>query len=281
MLEQSLIFIILIVITAVYAAFDVLNKRNIPNLFVYASLALALIITSTYSYTTIIYSLEIALIAAVLGYLLYKKGFLGGGDFLEFIAVSLILPLQPQPLLVSSISVPVPFIISVLLAAGYAVSLYMPLYYLGRSKNPKRDKKRMLSGMVLLISYALLITTMYALSYIHLLGIMVLGILGIASFFVIIYESSIYEGMVAMVLPKSLEPGDMIATSLMDKKDIEYFRKVSKNFDRLVTKKLLSEIKGVKKKVPVYRNSVPFALFIFIGIIISLLFGNLMVLILS
>ena len=281
MLEQSLIFIILIVITAVYAAFDVLNKRNIPNLFVYASLALALIITSTYSYTTIIYSLEIALIAAVLGYLLYKKGFLGGGDFLEFIAVSLILPLQPQPLLVSSISVPVPFIISVLLAAGYAVSLYMPLYYLGRSKNPKRDKKRMLSGMVLLISYALLITTMYALSYIHLLGIIVLGILGIASFFVIIYESSIYEGMVAMVLPKSLEPGDMIATSLMDKKDIEYFRKVSKNFDRLVTKKLLSEIKGVKKKVPVYRNSVPFALFIFIGIIISLLFGNLMVLILS
>jgi Flp pilus assembly protein protease CpaA len=282
MLNQLLLSAFLIVITAIYAVFDVFNKREIPNLFVYATVVIAFAITLTYGYSTIMYSIAIAVIVAIPGYLLYKKGFLGGGDFLEFVAISLILPIQPNPILYSEVQIPIPFIISVLLAAGYTVSIYIPLYYLRRStKKPIIDKNRVFSGLVLLVAYAILITIMYAISYIGLTGIIILGIIGIASFFIIIYESSIYSGMVEMVLPASLEQGDMIATNLMDKKDIEYFTNISKNFDRLVTKKLLSEIKDAKKKLPVYRNSVPFALFIFFGVIISLLFGNLMLLILT
>ncbi len=282
MLNQLLVSAVLIAITAIYALFDVLNKRNIPNTFVYLTVAVAFVITLTYGYSTILYSIVIAVIVAIPGYMLYKKGFLGGGDFLEFVAISLILPIQPNPMLYSEVQIPIPFIISVLLAAGYTVSIYIPIYYLGRSaKKPKIDRKRITSGIVLLFSYTILIAIMYAISYIRLTGIIVLGVIGIASFFIIIYESSIYSGMVEMVLPSSLEQGDMIATNLMDKKDIEYFTKISKRFDRLVTKKLLSDIRDAKKKLPVYRDSVPFALFIFFGVVISLLFGNLMLLILT
>lgn len=282
MLDRLLVSAILIAITAVYAIFDVFNRRSIPNLFVYATVAVAFAITLTYSYTTIIYSIAIAAMVAIPCYMLYKKGFLGGGDFLEFVVVSLILPLQPNPILYPEVQIPIPFIISVLLAAGYIVSIYIPIYYLGRfSKKPKIDKKRIFSGTLLLLSYAVLIAIMYAISYIGMIGVTALGIIGISSFFIITYESSIYSGMVEMVPPASLEPGDMIATNLMDKKDIEYFARISKSFDRLVTKKLLSEIKGTKKKLPVYRNSVPFALFIFLGVVVSLLFGNLMLLILT
>ena len=60
----------------------------------------------------------------------------------------------------------------------------------------------------------------------------------------------------------------------MDKKDIAYFSKRTK-FGRLASKRLISEIKGIKKRIPVYRDSVPFSFFIFFGVIISLLFGNL------
>ena len=282
MLNQLLVSAILIAITAIYALFDVFNKRNIPNIFVYLTVVVAFAITLTYGYSTIMYSIVIALIVAIPGYLLYKKGFLGGGDFLEFVAISLILPIQPSPILYSEVQIPIPFIISVLLAAGYTVSIYIPIYYLSKSaKKPKIDKNRIFSGSVLLVAYAILITIMYAISYIGLIGIIILGIIGIASFFIIIYESSIYSGMVEMVLPSSLEQGDMIATNLMDKKDIAYFTKISKRFDRLVTKNLLSDIKEVKKKLPVYRNSVPFALFIFFGVVMSLIFGNLMLLILT
>jgi hypothetical protein len=282
MISQEVIFAILLVIASVYAIFDVFNKRNIPNVFVYASLIVAFGITLTYGIGTIEYSILIAAVSAILGYLLYKKGFIGGGDIVEFIAISLILPIQPATATYAAINVQTPFIISVLLAAGYVVSLYIPIYYL--RKTPKKlhmDRNRMLSGTVLLLSYAVLIAVMYLLSYINAVGVALLGIIGIASFLIIIFESSIYWGMVSMLMPKELEPGDMIATNLMDKKDLAYFKNKSKNFNRLVTKKLLSEIRGVKKKIPVYRNSVPFALFILIGIIISLLFGNLMLLIIS
>ena len=282
MLNQSFISAVLIVITAIYALFDVFNKRNIPNIFVYLTVVVAFAITLTYGYGTILYSIAIAVIVAIPGYLLYKKGFLGGGDFLEFVAISLILPIQPNPILYSEVQIPIPFIISVLLAAGYTVSIYIPIYYLSRSaRKPKIDRKRVFSGIVLLSSYAVLIALMYEISYIRLTGIIVLGIIGIASFFIIIYESSIYAGMVEMVPPSSLEQGDMIAINLMNKEDIAYFTKISKRFDRLVTKKMLSDIRDVKKKLPVYRNSVPFALFIFFGVVISLLLGNLMLLILT
>ena len=162
MLNQSFISAVLIVITAIYALFDVFNKRNIPNIFVYLTVAVAFAITLTYGYSTIIYSIAIAVIVAIPGYLLYKKGFLGGGDFLEFVAISLILPIQPNPILYSEVQIPIPFIISVLLAAGYTVSIYIPIYYLSRSaRKPKIDRKRVFSGIVLLSSYAVLIALMY------------------------------------------------------------------------------------------------------------------------
>ena len=273
---------ILLVISAVYAAFDVFNKRNVPNLFVYVSVLIGIIVTLAYGAKTIEYSAIIAAIVAVFGYALYKKGFLGGGDFLEFVAVSLIVPMQPAPLLVSTFYQQIPFILSVLFAAGYSVSIYIPLYYLLKRGGGRMhlDRKHMFSAVLLLCSYALLILAMFLLFYIRLTGIIILGTLGIASFFIILFENRIYEGMVSMAYPSTLEPGDMIATNLMPKAEIRYFNKRSAEFGRLVTKKMLHDLGRVRKKLPVYRNSVPFALFIFIGIIISLLLGNLMALIL-
>ena len=40
----------------------------------------------------------------------------------------------------------------------------------------------------------------------------------------------------------------------------------------------MKELKGAKEKLPVYRNAAPLALFILIGVAISLIFGNLILL---
>ncbi len=279
---QLLILIVLIITSAAYAAFDVFNKRNVPDTFVYASVAIGVIATLTYGYSTMLYSFAIAAVVAVPGYIMYKKGFLGGGDSLEFIAISLLLPIQPLPLLATTSYIQIPFILSVLIAAGYVVSIYIPIYYLTKTrKKLKIDRKHAASGVLLLLSYAILIIIMYSLFYIRSAGIVILGILGVASFFIIIFEGSIYGGMVSNVYPKDLEPGDMIAVNLMTTQELASFRKKSKTFGRLVTKELLSDIKHEKSRLPVYRDSVPFALFIFIGIIISLLVGNLILLIIA
>ena len=85
MLNQLLISAVLIAITAIYALFDVFNKRNIPNTFVYLTVAVAFAITLTYGYSTIMYSIVIAVIVAIPCYLLYKKGFLGGVRYVPFV----------------------------------------------------------------------------------------------------------------------------------------------------------------------------------------------------
>ena len=82
--------------------------------------------------------------------------------------------------------------------------------------------------------------------------------------------------MVELVTIDKCDEGDIIAFNLMKKSEIDSIRKRVKIFDRLVTKELMAEMeaKRVKDKLPVYRNALPFAVPIFIGVALSILFGN-------
>jgi hypothetical protein len=88
-----------------------------------------------------------------------------------------------------------------------------------------------------------------------------------------IYDQRIYLGMVEFIYPNKLEEGDMIATNLMSKKELAIFQRKS-DFGRLASDRLIAQIKKVRVKLPVYRDSVPFSLFIFIGVLISIAYGN-------
>ncbi|MEM3638829.1 MAG: hypothetical protein QXW90_02365, partial [Candidatus Micrarchaeaceae archaeon] len=52
---------ILIVITLIYALFDVYNKRNVPDAFVYSGLAIGVVATLTYGLSIAFTSILIAL----------------------------------------------------------------------------------------------------------------------------------------------------------------------------------------------------------------------------
>ena len=66
----------------------------------------------------------------------------------------------------------------------------------------------------------------------------------------------------------------------MDYAFIKKMKKRVKNFDRLVTPELITEMKkkNIMEKFPVYKHAMPLALAIFIGVIASLAFGNLLLL---
>jgi len=270
---------VLLVIAFVYAIFDVFNNRNVPNLFVYFTLIIGLAVALIFnSGQLLLLDLGIAAIIALLGYLLYRFGFLGGGDALEFVFVSLVLPLQLEPLWSSTYQFNVPFIISVMIAAGYTALVFIPIYYLGlRRKAGEKaapTMKNVALGALFFAAYMIFLLVLKFTVGISLIGIGLILILALVSSVTIIYEKRIYLGMVSFIYPKELEEGDMIAVNLMSGGDIGAFNKKTR-FGRLATKKMISDIKGMKVKLPVYRDSVPFSLFIFIGIIISLLFGNL------
>jgi Flp pilus assembly protein protease CpaA len=271
---------ILLIIATLYAVFDVFNKRNVPNAFVYVTTLIAVIVTLTYDVSTIEMSALFAIAIGALGYVVYRTGFLGAGDVFEFAAISMIFPFQPNPILINSIQSTIPFIVSVFIVTGYVSALLIVVYYLLISKKTQLEKnfrlgsQKVVMAGVLLAAYAALGVLLKMTIGVTPYAAVLLLIIAIPSAIVVMYEKLINMRMVSLEYIKTLEEGDMIAVNLMDKKDVQYFKKQSKSFGRLVTRKLISDTRNVRKKVPVYRNSAPLALFVLIGIVVALLFGN-------
>ncbi len=277
---------VLMVIAIAYAAFDVFNKRNVPDIFAYAALAVAFLLTFTYGTRTMEISLLIAAIIIALGYVVYKRGVMGAGDFLEFATISLILPIQPAAMLSAVPQMGFPFIFSVLISTGYTAVISMMAYYLAKASikgkiHLSRIRKGSLrAGALLLLAYlAMLVVISYFAGFRLIPSFLILSI-GIASSITVVFEKELNAQMISYAYPSELHPEDMIATNLMSPAEKAYFMKKSKHFGRLVTKPLLKDIRDARRKVPLYTSGVPLALFALLGIIISLAFGNILLYIL-
>lgn len=269
---------ILLVMALFYAVFDVFNKRNVPNYFVYAWLIIGLAITFTYNLQTIYISLIVLAVVLLSGYLLYRKGVLGGGDFLEIAAISMILPIQPAPLLSRIPQFGFPFVLSVFICAGYAAVVGMLLYYLVSFTRSGRkitlERNRLFMSVFIFVLYVIFLAMLSRVTGVNVVEIVLVLLIAAASSLTIAFEKSMNSMMVSYMYPSKLTEDDMIATNFMSKSDLQYFKRRSRDFGRLVTKNVLKNIKGVKKKLPVYTSGVPLALFVLIGVVISLLFGN-------
>ena len=276
---------ILLTVVVLYALFDLFNKREVPDAFVYAALAIGLLITFTYPKTTAEISLLMAVAVAAIGYVIYRAGFWGAGDFFELTTISLILPIQPRPLLVSVDQLGMPFVVSFFISTGLAAIWIVPIYYLlvNREKTSKRTKTQpiyKILGVLLITIYLMLLLFVYLLFGISWLRLLIIAAIGIPSAIILAYEEEITDKMTRLVPAKELTEGDIIAVNLMQGSEIRYFASKYKNFGRLVTKEMAKELSHVDRKLPVYRHAAPFAVFVLIGVVVSLLFGNIILFIL-
>lgn len=272
---------VLLIITLMYAIFDVFNKRNIPDLIVYATIIIGIIIVIVYNFSILWLDFEIAVAIGLVGFVVYRAGFLGAGDVLELIFISLVLPIQGAPSYSGISQLGTPFIFSVIIGAGYTATIFIPLYYLfvkrifnGKGLSTPSTKNAVL-GMTLLIAYIIFTIVFTMTSSIGRTSIELILLLAFAAFFSLIFEKDIYTEMTMEIYPKDLEEGDMVALNLMRKSDIAYFKRRYSGFGRLTTRGTMAALKNVKRRMPVYRDSVAFSLFIFFGVVISLAVGNL------
>ncbi len=271
---------VLLAIAALYAAFDVFNKRNVPNAFVYITVIIGAIITLSYPLHIAEISLLIALAIAGIGYVVYKTGFLGAGDVFEFIAISMVMPIQPAPLFASTQQFGLPFILSVFIVTGYVSALLVVLYYLVFTKRSPLEKGigikrgKIIASLALIVAYSMLLLLIKTVAGATLVSVGIVLLILVPSVVIMLYEKKINARMARMVYPRELEEGDMIAAGLMAKEDISYFRKKYRRFGRLVTGEMIEKLSKERRKLPVYRNAAPLALFVLVGIIIALFFGN-------
>ncbi len=270
---------VLILVGLAYALFDILKNRNVPDSFVYVTIVIGVAGALAFNYGDLIADFALSAAVGIIGYAFYRAGLLGGGDVAEFIFISLLMPVQNNPLYFEMYQFPIPFIISVLIAAVFAALIYIPTYYIGIKGIGKKldvpSAKNRRSAALMLLSYVIFIAVLEFAFGLSAAGVIFITIIAAASVLILLFESQVYRGMVKMVYPKELEDGDMIAVTIMSKSDLAYFKRRSR-FGRLATERLISQIKNVRKKIPVYRDSVPFAFFMFIGIVVSLVLGNIL-----
>jgi Flp pilus assembly protein protease CpaA len=278
----------IVAIAMAYMLFDLFNRRNVPSIFAYATLAYGAILTLLYlNAAMVVTSAAIAMVVLGIGYTTYKSGMLGAADVIEFAALSLIIPFQPAPLLMGSIpQLGIPFIVSVIIGTGITALVLVPAYYIPKAmcanKGMKIRSSSAKKAAVIVGAYVFFAIVLEKMGGMTICGLVLLIFLIGGSAAITLFEEQITSTMVRYLSVKDFEEGDLIAFNLMSRKEIEAARKRARHFDRLVTHELIQEMrtKRVTTKFPLYKEALPLALPIFIGAVLSLLLGNIFLLML-
>ncbi|MDE1762147.1 MAG: prepilin peptidase [Candidatus Micrarchaeota archaeon] len=275
--------IALIAMVIIYAIYDVFNKRDIPDAFAYVSVFIGVIFTLVLGLHTIEFSALVAIVVGALSYVLYRVGQLGLGDGFEFVAISLLIPIQPSPLLFGGQQFGMPFILSVFVATGFTAIVFVPLYYILKMNSKSRKEARSLIGSreaakaaILIVAYASLLLFVTYLFGFNPVAAAIISLIAVFSALMALFEKGIMRQMIALIYPRELEDGDIIAEDMMAVRDIAYFRKISPGFGRLVTPGIITKIARVRRRIPVYKHAVPLAVPTLVGVGAALLFGNLL-----
>ena len=279
----------IIVIAAVYMLFDVFNKRNVPSIFVYATLGYGVLLTLSYlDLQLIFYSGLLAIATLGLGYFIYKIGQIGSADVFEIATLSLILPMTPLPFLLHVQQFSMPFVLSMMVNTGIAVFVFVPLYYIPKAFYKFRGRvyglvrrEDVFRAAMMAVLYAAFMTLLILSFWLKVVGFVIVLIMGLGSILITLFLTPITKSMIQYITYKGLEPGDAIALNIISKGRLSYLNKRIRGFGGLVTNQLIEELRrnAPKAKLPVYRNAVPFALPIFVGALTTLLFGNMILLV--
>lgn len=275
---------IAIIGVAACAYYDIFNKKNVPQLLLNAFLALSVIVAViAYDPIATPYGLVAGAIVFAANYLLYKTGYLGGADVFILAAITILLPSQPTMLLIekSSAVLAFPFIIHVLTAAFLTFMIHliaktMPHVVMAVKKGNAIKPEQWFGAFAILISYgflAYIITTspipIFSSSY-----MLFLAALAAISVYFVLFRNVINDSMIEWLPAKKVEVEDIIAP---DKMDAALVKKYA--IGRLVDKEQLKRLSNIKEKIPVYKHLLPFVPHLLIGLIISLLFGNILLVI--
>ena len=137
--------------TAIGAYYDIFNKKNIPDKFLYAFLAVAFVVNLVfYEESLFLFSVGVAIFFSAIGYLFYRLGQLGGADVFIIAAIMLLLPIHPSFI---EMSFNLPFIFSVFIFSGVLFALYVMVYF--GWKLSQLEEKPNLLYVLMLIPYGL------------------------------------------------------------------------------------------------------------------------------
>lgn len=278
---EGLRIFIAIIGTAIATYYDIFNNRNVPNLLLYSFLGAALLVNLLFDTSSFGYTAVIAILVFIIGYGLYVFGQLGGADVFVLASISLLLPVQPTTLLIGEEPIiAFPFILSVLLLSSIVFGVfllirYVPLFmrgvFAGKVSVPK---ERFAYAGIILIAYVLFIYLSFSFPYFPAPYIFLFSVIVFLTLFFMFAREFIANEMIEWVGVKEIEEEDVIAIDRMRKGDVEKYK-----IARVATKNELEKLKKLPiEKYPVYKRMPVFLPFVLVGLIASVIFGDVVLL---
>lgn len=248
------------------AYYDVFNKKNVPDQFLYGFLAVAFILNVIlYQETLFWFSLAVALFFSAVGYIFYRLGQLGGADIFVLAAVMLLLPVHPS---FAGLAFNMPFIFSVIIFSGVAFALYVMAYY-GFRLSQEELKPKLVYGLMfipyLLFAYVYVNSFLFSPVYFAFITILLF-----ATIFFLMFRESLNQ-LLAEELPVSqLEPEDVVALEVMNKDMVERY-----HIPRVLNDAEIERLKKTKvESIWVFTKLPPFIPFILAGMVLSMVFAK-------
>jgi Flp pilus assembly protein protease CpaA len=253
---------------AIASYFDVFNKRNVPDNFLYGFLLVAFMTNLIfYQEDLFLFSIASALFFSAIAYVFYRAGQIGGADVIVMAAILLLLPIQP-----SFVDVPfnIPFFFPIWLFAGVSLALVVLIYFGHKviSAGIRPDWKYGLMFIpYILFAYFFLNSFLFSWMYFIFISISLL-----TTIFFLMYRKHMNKMMAEEMPVTQLEPEDVLALDLMDSDMVK-----ENKMKRLMTKDEIERLKKLKiGEVWVFTKLPPFIPFLLLGTILSIFLSDLL-----
>jgi hypothetical protein len=252
--------------TGIATYYDLFNKKNVPDAFLYGFLGVAFLVNLVFYQETLFwFSLAVAAFFSAIGYLFYRVGQLGGADVFVLAAIMLLLPIHPS---ISGMPFNMPFVFSVIIFSGVTFALYVLVFF--GWKLMQTEAKPNLVYALMLIPY-LLFAYVYVNSFLFSpVYFIFITILLFATIVFMMFKESINRLLSEEMPVSQLEPEDVLALEVMNKDLVERYK-----LKRLLTKEEIARLKKTRVgEVWVYTKLPPFIPFILVGMALGLFFAR-------
>lgn len=229
--------------------YDLFRKRVIPDWLSYSFLAVALGYALLAGELTLAKAGSAAAIL-IIGYLIYRMGYVGGADVLFLASLMLLLPLYVGA---------VPSMVLLLLASTVIMAVYLEANFLlgGLKSRPRTED--IATAVIWIIGYAAVAYMLAGMGF-QMFAVAAL-LIGLVSAVFALIKRDLTKSMVTWVAPKDIIEEDILAVEEMDRNVVEKL-----GLERLLTRNHIEKIrKAGLKKVPVYGKLPPYIPFMLVG----------------
>ncbi|MCX8166830.1 MAG: hypothetical protein N3E37_03185 [Candidatus Micrarchaeota archaeon] len=274
--------------------YDIKNNKNVPAIICYAFLAVAILfnligfMTNNISLNSVIQGVFIAIILGLFLLFFYFAGQIGGADVFAIVAIALLLSGSAEPILNMKPTqfsiVKIPFVFTIILYSFLLFVIYMLIKFVPLMIKRLQEKKVQINkGKIVLASAYILIysAVLIALSSLpaalNVITLIAFTIAGLASVFYTLFRDEIESTLVTELPLSKIVEEDVLAIQYMDQELVKKYK-----LQKLLRANELNKLKEISQKegiskFPIYTGYPAFMPFILVGLILSVMFGNIFV----